>query len=229
MLCTADAVSFVDSLPASSVDLVVTDPAYESLEKHRSVGITTRLTNEWFPIFPNERFEALFRGLYRALKPNTHCYVMCDQETAFTIAVAAGKRAGFTFWKALIWDKVAMGMGYHYRAQHELVLFFEKGSRQLADLGVPDVLSFKRVRDGYPTEKPEALCRVLVEQSSSTGGVVLDPFMGSASTGAAAISVVRNFIGCDVVEATRAAAVERLTAAGGELVEQRPQELLTLV
>ena len=48
-------------------------PAYESLEKHRAIGTTTRLkhskssSNDWFKIFPNARFGELFqRGLPRA-------------------------------------------------------------------------------------------------------------------------------------------------------------------
>ena len=71
----ADAVDWLKSLPGESVDLVVTDPPYESLEKHRSVGTTTRLkhskssSNDWFRVFPNERFEELFSELYRVLKP----------------------------------------------------------------------------------------------------------------------------------------------------------------
>ena len=42
-LSTADAVTWLRGQPAASVDLLVTDPAYESLEKHRAVGTTTRL------------------------------------------------------------------------------------------------------------------------------------------------------------------------------------------
>ena len=41
-LAALDAVSWMRELPTESVDLVVTDPAYESLEKHRAVGTTTQ-------------------------------------------------------------------------------------------------------------------------------------------------------------------------------------------
>ena len=40
-LSALDAVQWLRELPTESVDLVVTDPAYESLEKHRAVGTTT--------------------------------------------------------------------------------------------------------------------------------------------------------------------------------------------
>lgn len=209
MVSQLDAVEWLRGLRPESIDLIVTDPAYESLEKHRAVGTTTRLTNAWFEIFPNSRFPDLFREMYRVLKPNTHCYVMCDQETAFVIK-PMGEAAGFKFWKPLVWSKLSMGMGYHYRAKYEFVLFFEKGSRQLNDLGVCDVLEFKRVRDGYPTEKPVGLCEVLVTQSSAPGDLVADPFMGSGSTGVAALQNSRRFAGTDISDASVKLATERL-------------------
>ena len=42
-LSTKDAVAWLRELPTESVDIVITDPAYESLEKHRAIGTTTRL------------------------------------------------------------------------------------------------------------------------------------------------------------------------------------------
>src|SRR5207253_6571540 len=82
-LATQDAVTWLAGLPAESIDLVITDPAYESLEKHRAVGTTTRLkhskasSNDWFTIFPNARFGELFREVHRVLKPDTHFYLLC--------------------------------------------------------------------------------------------------------------------------------------------------------
>ena len=211
----ADCVWALSHLPAESVDLVVTDPAYESLEKHRAKGTTTRLkvskasSNAWFPIFPNHRFPELFAQLYRVLKRNTHFYMYCDQETMF-VAKPMGEAAGFRFWKPLVWDKQTMGMGYHYRARYELILFFEKGKRKLANLGVSDVISCKRVRDAYPTEKPVEVSRVLVDQSSVAGDLVIDPFVGSGSVGVAALDAGRRFWGCDISEDGVSAATVRL-------------------
>src|SRR5688500_20271058 len=88
-LFTEDAVGWLRSRPAESVDLLITDPAYESLEKHRAIGTTTRLkhskssSNDWFTIFPNARFGELFEQAYRVLKRDTHFYLLCDAETMF--------------------------------------------------------------------------------------------------------------------------------------------------
>ena len=214
-----DAVAWLDSLPAGSVDLLITDPPYESMEKYRAVGTTTRLkkskasSNQWFTIFPDTRFEELFRAAYRVLRKNTHFYLFCNAETMF-VAKPIAEQVGFKFWKPIVWDKKRMGMGYHYRARHEFILFFEKGKRKLNDLGVPDVLEAVRVWRGYPTEKPVDLLEVLVRQSSQPGELVVDPFTGSGSTGVAALNLGRRFYGSDISD-------EALQVASSRLADNR--------
>jgi site-specific DNA-methyltransferase (adenine-specific) len=225
-----DAVEFLRCVPSSSVDLIITDPAYESLEKHRAVGTTTRLkvskssSNPWFAIFPNARFPELFVELHRVLRRHAHLYLFCDPETAF-VAKPIAEAAGFKFWKPLVWDKRSIGMGYHYRSRYEFVLFFEKGKRRLANLGTADIIEVPRIRGGYPTEKPSAVSSVLVRQSSNPGEIVLDPFMGSASVGVAALSEGRAFVGNDLSAQSLEIARQRLPEAGG--VEARSIELTT--
>lgn len=215
-----DAVEWLNKQPPESIDLIVTDPAYESLEKHRKIGTTTRLrvsaasSNEWFEIFKNDRFPEFFAACFRALKKNAHLYFICDQETMF-VAKPIGEAAGFKFWKPIVWDKRKIGMGYHYRARCEFVLFFEKGKRKLNDLGMPDVLDGLNVlgpcdewcpgwieadgvRNGYPTQKPVELLKKLIVQSSALGELVADPFGGSFSTGQASMLLGRRFTGCDI-------------------------------
>jgi len=211
-LSTQDAVSWLREMPGESLDLLITDPAYESLERHRAIGTTTRLkhskasSNDWFTIFPNARFGELFQEVYRALRQDSHFYLFCDAETMF-VAKPEAEKAGFRFWKPLVWDKCTIGMGYHYRARYELILFFEKGKRRLNDLGVADIITVPRIRGGYPAEKPPQVAEVLVRQSSQPGDLVADPFMGSGSTGLAALRHQRRFLGNDLnAEAVRIAA-----------------------
>lgn len=219
-LVRQDAVEWLSRLAPNSVDLVITDPPYESLEKHRAVGTTTRLkhskasSNDWFQIFPNRRFPELFAQVARVLKKDRHFYLFCDQETMFEIKPLAVE-AGFKFWKPLVWDKQKIGMGYHYRSRYEFILFFEKGKRKLTNLATPDILSFPRIFRGYPTEKPAELAEVLVQQSSAPGDIVVDPFCGSGSSGVAALRHARHFIGSDICDEALAISRERLLAAGG--------------
>ena len=211
----ADAIAWLKELRDESVDLIVTDPPYESLEKHRAVGTTTRLkhskssSNDWFSIFPNERFRDLFAELYRVLRRDRHFYLFCDQETMF-VARPIAERAGFRFWKPLVWDKMKIGMGYHYRARYEFILFFEKGKRRLNDLGVPDIIQVPRIHRGYPAEKPAKVAEILIRQSTAQDETVIDPFMGSASTGVAAVNLGRRFMGNDLCSKAIDVARQRL-------------------
>jgi site-specific DNA-methyltransferase (adenine-specific) len=238
-LSNLDAVRWLRDQPSESIDLLITDPAYESLEKHRAVGTTTRLkhskasSNDWFRIFPNARFGELFVEVHRVLRRNTHFYLLCDAETMF-VAKPEAEQAGFKFWKPLVWDKRTIGMGYHYRARYEFILFFEKGKRRLNDLGISDVLSVPRVHGGYPAEKPVAVSQILIAQSSQPGDRVADPFMGSGSVGVAALKAGRRFLGNDLnadavrLSATRLREFGEGTQPAG-LCEERPANLIELM
>ena len=130
------------------------------------------------------------------------------------VAKPEAERAGFRFWKPLVWDKRTIGMGYHYRARYEFILFFEKGKRRLSDLGRrgrhPGAAAFT---GGYPAEKPVAVSEVLVTQSSEPGELVADPFMGSGSIGVAALQNGRRFTGTDINPEAVRMTTDRLAAA----------------
>jgi site-specific DNA-methyltransferase (adenine-specific) len=215
----SDAVVWLRSLESASVDLIITDPPYESLEKHRSIGTTTRLkhskasSNNWFQIFPNDRFAELFTELYRVLRKNCHFYLFCDAETMFIVKPIA-EQVGFKFWKPIVWDKRKIGMGYHYRSRYEFILFFEKGKRKLNNLSVSDIIEIPRIFRGYPTEKPWQVSQVLIQQSTTPGAILIDPFMGSGSTGVAALQNGCHFWGNDIcAEAVTISQTRLMTAS----------------
>jgi site-specific DNA-methyltransferase (adenine-specific) len=155
-----DAVESLAAMPSESVDLVLTDYAYESLEKHRARGTTTRLSqsegssNPWFTTFPNDRVPKLLDQVYRVLRPQRHAWMLCDDETADLLKTWA-PIAGLYVWNVLVWLKtvqgtppgefgpVAIGMGYHGRRCTERIVFLEKRSvplRAARPLGGFDML-----------------------------------------------------------------------------------------
>jgi len=77
-----------------------------------------------------------------------------------------------------------------------------------------------RERTGYPTQKPLAILRRIIQASSNTGDLVLDFFAGSGTTGAACLELGRRFLLIDnnpqalEVMAQRFAAVEGLEWTG---------------
>ena len=210
-----DAFEWLRTINDSSVDLIITDPPYESLEKHRAIGTTTRLkvskasSNQWFPIMSNQCFEELFRHFYRILNNNRHFYLFCDVETMF-IAKPIAEKVGFKFWKPLIWDKAKIGMGYHYRSRYENILFFEKGKRKLNNMSISDIITCPRVYNGYPTEKPVGVSEILIQQSTQQNELIIDPFLGSGSVVEAFLRHRRRFWGCDIQEDAIEIAQKRL-------------------
>jgi len=243
-----DAIRLLQSLPDQSVDLIITDPAYESLEKWRATGTTTRLkkskgsSNEWFKTFPNSSYPEFFRECYRVLKLGSMLYMFCDEETRDIVTTGFSPQsgaslecclqtpsdilehaplldAGFKYWKALIWDKYHCGMGYHWPAQHELIIMAERVVRKnkhakikrvrypVGNILCGDVLRVPRLKGKkyYPTEKPQELIRLLIEASSEKGDTILDPFCGSGVVGQACAAMGRHYIlgDLDTKEANR--------------------------
>lgn len=66
---------------------------------------------------------------------------------------------------------------------------------------------------GHPTEKPVALMSELVSDFTMAGQTVLDPFMGSGTTGVACVALGRSFVGIEQNEAYFDLACRRLEAA----------------
>lgn len=86
-----DALTRLVSLATGSVDAVLTDPPYSSLDRWRAVGTTTRLggglkaenrdETKFFPTISNEDLWEVLCELSRVLKSNAHAWMMCDGQT----------------------------------------------------------------------------------------------------------------------------------------------------
>ena len=70
---------------------------------------------------------------------------------------------------------------------------------------------------GYPTQKPLALLRRIIQASTNEGDVVLDPFAGCATACVAAEHLNRQWIGID------------LSAKAGEMIQLRLEKDLGLM
>ena len=104
----------------------------------------------------------------------------------------------------LVWDKCWIGPGGQrgLRPSYELVALFIAGDEfRIADRGLPDVQRFKVGSfkpNGHPAEKPIEALDWIVGHSGPDGCVVLDPFMGSGTTGVACANLGRKFIGIEI-------------------------------
>lgn len=118
-LVQAESQLALPELPAASIVLVITDPPY-AFER----GDT--YFRDWFPMLPDEAWAPIFAGLYRVLARHGTAYVFCDSRV-HPIFDEAARAAGFRIRAPLIWDKLSIGLGGGWRAQYELVAWYEKG------------------------------------------------------------------------------------------------------
>lgn len=124
--------------------------------------------------------------------------------------------AGFVLRGILVWDKTEGTRpvkGWH-RQQAEFVLTASKGPRAKAGTDAPVLPGVVRCapRTGeklHQVGKPVPVMRELVRLTPE-GGTVLDPFMGSATTGVAALEAGRAFVGVEIDAHYFGIAAERL-------------------
>jgi site-specific DNA-methyltransferase (adenine-specific) len=83
----------------------------------------------------------------------------------------------------------------------------------------PNTGHIQRIRNHHPTVKPTELMKYLCRLVTQPGGIVLDPFMGSGSTGKAAILEGFRFIGCELDEEYLAIAEARIKHACNQIPE----------
>jgi len=220
-----DALELLRSLPDASVDLVVTDPAYNGMNKHLALGhgrIVGRYDargdgERWFDEFDDseENYAAFCAEIARVLGPDKSAFLMFDAYSMLTLGPVV--REHFHVKNVITWDKVAMGMGHHFRRQSEFMLYVTTGRAKLARRDVADVWRIRRVhKAGYPTQKPielfEAMIAASIGPRASADITVCDPFLGSGSSAVAALRQGCSFVGGDIADASLEAARERLAA-----------------
>lgn len=179
-----------------SVDAVITDPPYSIPTQVAQTRDVTRSVGDLSMI------EASFRMLFDLTLARTGSrgrhFVFADGTSYPVIFRAMFGKANSAL---LVWDKGRIGMGREFRKSHELLLHAWGADTPIAaadGVGYADILkcdplsSDERV---HPAQKPVALLASLLRVCGDT---VLDPFMGSGSTGVACLQTGHNFIGIEI-------------------------------
>lgn len=207
-----DSMEFMRGLEDNSIDLIVTDPPYKITARGNagsSGGMMKSKLSMNGKIFKHNdvKIKDFMPEIYRVLKEGSHCYIMTNHVNLIEMLNVA-KECGFHFIKSLIWDKGNKIMGQCYMSQFEYILFLRKGRhKKINNCGTSDILSIpnkkQKGEDGknlHDTEKPVELMRILIENSSQEGEVVLDPFVGIGATAVAAKNLNRKYIGIELDE-----------------------------
>ena len=185
-----DCLSILKTLPADSVDFVLTDPPYLVRYKDRS-GRT--IQNDNGPAVLDA-----FTDVFRVLKPNSLCvsFYGWNRVDAF---FAAWKRAGFVPVGHLVFSKSYASAQRFLRYKHESAYVLAKGTPVLPAHPIDDVQPWRYSGNRcHPTEKSVDTLRPIIEAFSKPGDLVLDPFSGSGSSLVAAALLGRNYLGIEL-------------------------------
>jgi site-specific DNA-methyltransferase (adenine-specific) len=193
-----DCLALLSALPDACVDAVITDPPY-------NVGFEYRGTND------------------RRINYEPWCAAWlaeCRRVVAGPIAVSCGTknmamwcRIREPHWVLCWWKPACMGNSPVGACNWEPVLLYGKSHRcESCDVVRAPIKPSELLR-GHPCPKPLAWALGLTEALTLSGQTVLDPFVGSGTTGVACLRTGRRFIGFDVEPAYCDLARQRLGAA----------------
>jgi DNA modification methylase len=206
------------------VDVVVTDPPYEA-EAHT---LQRRCSRGWElavePLPFAQLTTELRNGVAGWAAANCRGWLLafCQAE-GVNLWADALTRAGATYKRSMVWIKPdgmpqfsgdRPGMGY----ESIVAGWCGRGKSRWNGGGRHGVFTYNKGFGGggaapHPTTKPVALMRDLVALFTEGRAVVVDPFMGSGTTGVAAVQLGRGFIGIERDPKFFDVACERIAAA----------------
>lgn len=220
ILYNEDCLLAMERIKEGSIQLILTDPPYNlgnfmisratNLEKMRdnffgTAGWDNLEYDEWLAAM-----DSFFSQAARVMtKGGSMIVFMAAIKVESTIALA--EKHGFYYKTTGIWHKLnpmPRNMNLHFINSTEAWIYFtykkrtgtfNNNGKVLHDFIETSVTPSSERRHGkHPTQKPVQLMSHFVEVLSNPGDWVLDPFMGSGSSGVASKNLQRNFIGIEL-------------------------------
>ena len=220
-----DCLEVMRGMADGCVDMVVTDPPYGINTKSDGTG----KLNPWADLCNSAFWYTAWIGeCRRILKPTGCLWSFLNWRSLVTFQKATCD-ARWSIESLLVWDKEWIGPTgpKQLRPSYEMVALWAMPDFVIRDRSLPDVVRVQwssHKPSGHPAEKPKALISKLVNWSanstpisgqfrSNSALVILDPFMGSGTTGEVAIELGHHFIGCEIDPGWHTAAARRIGEA----------------
>ncbi len=226
-LYLGDCLEILPALPSRSVDMIWTDPPYghDNNAGDLNAGLSAKRGVESRPI-ANDGAQSMRRVVDGMLGQAVR--LLADEASVCCCCAGGGgprptfawladrmDRGGLSFFHSVIWDKINPGLGWRWRRQHEMVMVAHRAGGKLLwadpDKAQGNVVSMAApAKRRHPNEKPLALVALFLRLHAKPGQLVLDPFMGSGTTGEAALKLGLNFVGIELDEEHFETAARRL-------------------
>jgi DNA modification methylase len=198
-----DCIEVMRQMPAESVDFILTDPPYlvnyrdrdgRTIQNDADAGWLKPAMAEAYRVLKQDRVAIIFYGW-----------------TKIDAFFDAWRSAGFQPVGHIVFRKSYSSRSRFLRYQHEQAFLLAKGRPPLPKQPLGDVMEMPYSGNKlHPTQKPVAALAPLIRSFSLQGETVLDPFVGSGSTCAAALLTGRRYIGMEMDAAYFRQASERL-------------------
>lgn len=235
-----DALATMRRLPDGCVDLCFADPPYflsnggTTNRAGKRVAVDKGDWDRSGGLIRDHGFHTAWLGeVQRVLKPSGTVWVSGTQHAIFSIGVAV-QALGFHLLNTVAWCKPNPPPNLARRTfthANELLIWAApaRGDKLLHHYDYEDMKSAtgkpmldwwvmatapaaERKYGKHPTQKPEGLLDRILLASSRPGDLVLDPFMGSGTTGVMAACLGRRFIGIELDARYARIASRRITA-----------------
>lgn len=196
-------------IPDKSVDCIITDPPYE-LELHGGGknGFKDRqLIKDKHIDFISKGFdyETIFNEFIRVSK-NVNLLIFCsNKQISKTMSFFENKKLSVTL---LVWEKTNPSplCNGKYLSDTEYIVYVRGKCATFNSSKTPFDYKRKVIKSPvvssknryHPTQKPIEILKQYIELHSNNGDTILDPFMGSGSTGVACVNTNRDFVGIEL-------------------------------
>ncbi len=221
-LALGDCIKKLEDIQSATINLILTDPPYNLglFMKGRDTNLGALRENHFVAADWDSDEQAdwelhmadFFKESARVLKKGGAMVVfmaVIKVETLIRIA----QENGFYYKTTGVWHKtnpMPRNMNLHFINSTESWVYFVHGSKtgtfnndgkvvhDYIELSV--IGSAEKKHGKHPTQKPVKLMEHFVQLLSNEGDMILDPFMGSGSTGVAALNLGRQFYGIELNE-----------------------------
>lgn len=235
LLYNQDCMRAMKRIKKDSVDLIVTDPPYNlgNFMKDRDTNLS-KMRDNFFATagWDNMEFkdwkasmDSFFKSAARVMKDGGTMIVFMAIIKVETI-IKLAEKYGFYYKTTGIWHKtnpMPRNMNLHFVNSTEAWIYFtyktrtgtfNNNSAMLHDFIETSVTpNGERKHGKHPTQKPESLIKHFIDVLSNETDWVLDPFMGSGTTGVVSKKTNRNFIGIELSEEYFSIAEKRIQEA----------------
>jgi site-specific DNA-methyltransferase (adenine-specific) len=177
-----DCLEYLKTLEPGSVDAVVTDPPYNVGFAYNSTYDNRHDYAEWCA--------AWFADLKRVC--NGPIAISVGQSNLSLWATLAPPTWWLAWWKPAAMGRCVVGFN-----NWEPIALYGKPTRATCDV-IRAIITPDKSLEGHPCPKPYEWAAKQIEMLTQRGATILDPFMGSGTTGVACVRTGRNFIGCEI-------------------------------